>query len=51
MDAARIGFFIVAAAARDKILFDAPHGTSTRLTNNQLKAHLARTFYAYLTCG
>ena len=51
MDAARIGFFIVAAAARDKILFDAPHGTSTRLTNNQLKAHLARAFYAYLTCG
>ena len=51
MDAARIGFFIVAAAARDKILFDAPHGTTTRLTNNQLKAHLARAFFAYLTCG
>jgi len=51
MDAARVGFFIVAAAARDKLLFDAPHGTTTRLTTNQLKAHLARSLFAYLTCG
>jgi len=51
MEAARIGFFIVAAAARDKLLFHAPHGTATRLTYSQLKAHLARTLFAYLTCG
>ena len=50
MEAARIGFFIVASAAREKLLFDAPHGSSTRLTNAQLKTQLARTLYAYLTC-
>jgi AcrR family transcriptional regulator len=50
MEAARVGFFIVAAAARDKLLFDAPHGSATRLTNAQLKTQLSRTLYAYLTC-
>jgi AcrR family transcriptional regulator len=49
-EAARIGFFIVAAAARDKLLFDAPHGSTTRLSHSQLKTQLSRAFYAYLTC-
>ncbi|HWL40513.1 MAG TPA: TetR/AcrR family transcriptional regulator [Gemmatimonadaceae bacterium] len=51
LDAARIGFFIVAAAAREKILFgDAPHASDTRLSETRLITELSRTLYAYLTC-
>ena len=49
--AARTGLFIIAAAARDKILFgDAPHAASTPVSNTQLKQELGRALYAYLTC-
>ena len=49
--AARTGLFIIAAAARDKILFaDAPHAASTPVNDSQLKQELGRALYAYLTC-
>ena len=49
--AARVGFFIVAAVAREKMLFGAaPHASDTPLSDEQLKRELARTLYAYLTC-
>ena len=49
--AARVGFFIVAAVAREKLLFGAaPHASHTPLSDEQLKRELARTLYAYLTC-
>jgi len=47
---ARTGLFIVAAAARDKILFgDAPHASATPMSNSHLKQELGRALYAYLT--
>jgi AcrR family transcriptional regulator len=49
--AARVGFFIIAAAAREKMLFGAaPHASDTPLSNDALKQALGRTLYAYLTC-
>lgn len=49
--AARVGFFIIAAAAREKMLFgDAPHASDTPLSNTALKRELGRTLFAYLTC-
>jgi AcrR family transcriptional regulator len=49
--AARVGFFIVAAVAREKMLFGAaPHASDTPLSDDQLKRELARVLYAYLTC-
>lgn len=49
--AARTGLFIIAAAARDKILFaEAPHASSTPISDTQLKQELGRALYAYLTC-
>jgi AcrR family transcriptional regulator len=50
-DAARTGFFIVAAVAREKVLFgEAPHATDTPLSNDRLKRELGRMLFAYLTC-
>jgi AcrR family transcriptional regulator len=50
LDAARIGFFMVAAIAREKILFgEAPHASSTPLGHERLKRELARMLHAYLT--
>lgn len=49
--AARIGFFMVAAAAREKVLFaEAPHASDTPLSDDALKHELARMLFAYLTC-
>ena len=49
-DAIRIGFFIMAAAARERVLFgDAPHASLTPLPIERLESELAHTFYAYLT--
>jgi AcrR family transcriptional regulator len=49
-DAARIGFFMVAAIAREKILFgEAPHAASTALGTDRLKRELTRMLFAYLT--
>jgi len=51
MAAARVGFFVIAAAAREKMLFGAaPHASDTPLTDDALKRELGRTLYAYLTC-
>jgi AcrR family transcriptional regulator len=48
---ARTGLFIIAAAARDKILFaDAPHASATPAANATLKLELGRALYGYLTC-
>ncbi|HVF41283.1 MAG TPA: TetR/AcrR family transcriptional regulator [Gemmatimonadaceae bacterium] len=50
LEAARIGFFMIAAICREKILFgEAPHAAATRLSNERLKSELSRTLYAYLT--
>jgi AcrR family transcriptional regulator len=50
LQAARVGFFMTAAIAREKILFgEAPHAGSTALTNDRLKRELARMLYGYLT--
>ena len=50
LDAARIGFFMVAAIAREKILFgEAPHAASTALGTDRLKRELTRMLFAYLT--
>jgi AcrR family transcriptional regulator len=50
LEAARVGFFMIAAVAREKILFDeAPHAASTTLTTAQFKRELARMLYGYLT--
>ena len=49
MEAARIGFFVMTAAAREKILFEAPQAASLRLSRDRLKRELARGLYAYLT--
>jgi hypothetical protein len=50
LDAARIGFFMIAAIAREKILFgEAPHAASTALGPDRLKAELTRMLFAYLT--
>jgi AcrR family transcriptional regulator len=49
LDAARIGFFMVTAIAREKILFgEAPHASSTPLDADRLKRELARMLLAYL---
>lgn len=51
LTAARIGFFMVAAAAREKVLFaEAPHASDTPLSDDALKAELSRMLFAYLTC-
>ncbi len=51
LEAARTGFFVVAAAAREKILFgDAPHASDTPLPRERLGRELSRTLYNYLTC-
>ena len=50
LDAARVGFFMLTAIAREKILFgEAPHAASTLLSPAQLKRELARMLYGYLT--
>lgn len=50
-EAARTGFFMVAAVAREKVLFgEAPHAAATPLSNDRLKRELGRMLYAYLTC-
>lgn len=52
VDGARLGFFMVASVAREKILFgEAPHASSTPLSNDRLKAELGRMLHSYLTCG
>jgi len=52
MDAARLGFFMVASVAREKILFgEAPHASSTPLSNDRLKTELGRMLHSYLTGG
>ena len=52
LDAARVGLFFVAAAARDKLLFgEAPHAAATPMTDDRLARELARALHAYLTCG
>ena len=51
LEASRIGFFIVAATARERVLFDeAPHAADTPLSLERLKRELGRALYAYLTC-
>jgi AcrR family transcriptional regulator len=51
LEACRIGFFMVAAIGREKILFDeAPHAAATRLSTDALKGELYRMLYTYLTC-
>lgn len=51
-EGARLGFFMVASVAREKILFgEAPHASSTPLSNDRLKAELGRMLHSYLTCG
>ncbi|NOT09381.1 MAG: TetR family transcriptional regulator, partial [Gemmatimonadales bacterium] len=47
--AVRTGLFIAAAAARDKILFDAPHAAVTPLSDAELVTELTRALHAYLT--
>jgi AcrR family transcriptional regulator len=49
MEAARIGFFVMSAAAREKILFDAPQAASLRISRDRLKRELAHGLFAYLT--
>ncbi|MDB4890410.1 MAG: TetR family transcriptional regulator [Gemmatimonadetes bacterium] len=50
MDAARIGYFMLTAVAREKILFgEAPHASSTSLDTERLKKELARMLLGYLT--
>lgn len=50
-EAARTGFFMVAAVAREKVLFgEAPHAAATPLSNDRLKRELGRMLFAYLTC-
>jgi AcrR family transcriptional regulator len=50
-EAARIGFFMIAAICREKILFgEAPHASATPLSNERLKTELSRLLHAYLTC-
>lgn len=49
--AARLGFFIIASAAREKLLFGAaPHASDTPILEDDFKRELGRTLYAYLTC-
>jgi hypothetical protein len=44
------GFFFVAAACRDKILFgESPHPASLAVSDHQLAAELSRALFAYLT--
>ena len=44
------GFFFVAAACRDKILFgESPHPASLVVSDHQLAAELSRALFAYLT--
>jgi AcrR family transcriptional regulator len=51
MDAARLGFFMLAAVARERILFEeAPHAASLGIGTERLKKELARMLYGYLTC-
>jgi AcrR family transcriptional regulator len=50
LEAARIGFFMVAAVAREKILFgEAPHAAATNLGKDRLQHELARMLFGYLT--
>jgi len=50
LEAARIGFFMVAAVAREKILFgEAPHAAATDLGKDRLRRELARMLFGYLT--
>jgi AcrR family transcriptional regulator len=50
LEAARVGWFVVSAACREKILFgEAPHAASLRLSLDRLKGELGRLLYAYLT--
>ncbi len=52
LDAARLGFFMLASVAREKILFgEAPHASSTPLSNDRLKTELGRMLHSYLTGG
>jgi AcrR family transcriptional regulator len=43
--------FLVSAAAREKILFEAPHAVTTNISFEDLKTELTRAFIAYLTSG
>src|SRR5215211_3377635 len=46
LQASRVGFFMIAAVAREKILFgEAPHAAATALTNDRLKRELARMLH------
>ena len=50
LEAARVGFFMLTAVAREKVLFgEAPHAASTTLSTAQFKRELARMLYGYLT--
>lgn len=47
--AAEVGIFLVAAVARETILFgEAPHATATALSRNALRATLVHTFLSFL---
>ena len=49
--AVELGLFVVAAAAREKILFGAPHARATRVSDAELKRELARLLLDYLGVG
>jgi AcrR family transcriptional regulator len=43
--------FLVGAAAREKILFEAPHAAVTNVSRDDFKAELTHAFITYLTTG
>ena len=45
------GIFVVSAAAREQILFEAPHAVVSKVSLRGLKAQLTHMFAAYLTTG
>lgn len=48
--AAEVGIFLVAAIARETVLFgEAPHATATALSRDALRATLVHTFLSFLT--
>lgn len=49
--AIRMGFFVVAAAVREKIIYsEAPHAMIVMSSDTQLAQELAQMYFAYLTC-
>lgn len=47
--AVELALFVVAAACREKILFEAPHARATKVSDRELKKELTSMLLAYLT--